>query len=631
MRYKQFTLDQFQVDSIAAIDRGHSVVVSAGTGTGKTLIADYIINKHIGDNYRIIYTAPIKALSNQKFREFIDEYGKDAVGLMTGDVVINPEGKVLIMTTEIYRNMLITRDSLISEVKYVIFDEIHFINDVERGTIWEEAIIFSPEYVRFLCLSATIPNAREFAKWISKIKNHQVEVVVYEKRAVPLKHMLFDAKLGMCSIRELEADFELDRYPEYGRNKRFKKQRLMRRPESISLVKQLKNEGKVPCIYFVFSRKECQKKAVEIGRSLDFLSKPDKKEVIEYFNSKITEVAKPLNSTKSLKNVLSKGIGFHHAGLLPIHKEIVEHLFNLGLVKVLFATETFAVGINMPAKTVCFNTIDKYDGINFRMLKSKEYFQMAGRAGRRGLDPIGFSIIMIDRRFLNIRELKRITGKDLEPIESQFKLSYNTVLNLVLNHDQEEISEILKKNFAYFKKPYNIKGIFESLKKRLDKLGFIKDNELTDKGLIASKIYTQETILAEFIYTGIWKKMDVHQMNVFLGSIAYEPRRSNKFNTENINLKPIMKAIQDNRQISKKIKKRDLIRVYNLVMNWSMGGKFESVLELSNLLEGDIIRLFRQIIDILRQMKKATTDSELVNKIEACISRIDRDVVKVEF
>ena len=200
MKFKNFTLDKFQEDSVKSIDKGNSVVVTAGTGTGKTLIADYIIDKYIKKNRRIIYTAPIKALSGQKYRDFKADYGEENVGIMTGDVVINPEAPILIMTTEIYRNMLLTKDKIIEYVSYVVFDEIHYINDIERGTIWEESVIFSPEHIRFLCLSATVPNAKEFASWIQNIKNHTVDTITYNKRAVPLNHLVYDVSLGITNV-----------------------------------------------------------------------------------------------------------------------------------------------------------------------------------------------------------------------------------------------------------------------------------------------------------------------------------------------------------------------------------------------------------------------------------------------
>ncbi|MBW3010842.1 DEAD/DEAH box helicase [Candidatus Woesearchaeota archaeon] len=203
MKYKQFTLDRFQEDAIHFIEQNRSVVVSAATGTGKTLIADYIINKAIKDGKRVIYTAPIKALSNQKFRDFVHEYGEEKIGIMTGDITINDRAPILIMTTEIYRNMLLAHQ-IVPDLSYVIFDEIHYMTDPERGTVWEESIIFSPPHIRFLCLSATIPNARQFADWIQTIKNHTVSVVSYTKRAVPLQHFLFDNDEGIIEADKLK-------------------------------------------------------------------------------------------------------------------------------------------------------------------------------------------------------------------------------------------------------------------------------------------------------------------------------------------------------------------------------------------------------------------------------------------
>ena len=274
MQYKQFTLDKFQEDSINSFLNNNSVVVSASTGTGKTLIADYIIDTEIKNNKRVIYTAPIKALSNQKFSQFKKECGEDKIGIMTGDVVINPNAPILIMTTEIYRNMLMTKDPSIADVSYIIFDEIHFISDIERGTVWEESIIFSPKHVRFLCLSATIPNADEFAEWISKIKEHRVDVIKYAKRAVPLHHYLFDTDLGITTIPKVKEQMELDNYPSYDyiRGKSKKRKPRISNPNHLDLIKDLATDKLTPCIFFVFSRASTEKKAKEAANKNNFLS-----------------------------------------------------------------------------------------------------------------------------------------------------------------------------------------------------------------------------------------------------------------------------------------------------------------------------------------------------------------------
>jgi len=278
IKFKEFILDPFQVEAVESIEKNNSVVVSAATGTGKTLIADYAVNKFRTLNKRVVYTAPIKALSNQKYRDFKKEYGEENVGIMTGDVVINPTAHLVIMTTEIYRNMLLTNDPIINTISYVIFDEIHFMSDIERGTIWEESIIFSPNTIRFLCLSATIPNAKYFAAWISNIKKHTVDVVSYTKRAVPLNHFLFDVDHGVISMdeaRKLEQNNQLPDFYKVMRRRR-QKQKSKEKPKipyHYELVHILKEEEKLPCIFFVFSRRGCEEKAAELATKEDFLDK----------------------------------------------------------------------------------------------------------------------------------------------------------------------------------------------------------------------------------------------------------------------------------------------------------------------------------------------------------------------
>src|SRR3989344_2309129 len=272
MEYKGLILDKFQEDAIKAIENNHSVVVSAPTGSGKTLIADYIICRDVKKGIKVIYTAPIKALSNQKYKEFTKDYGEDKVGLLTGDVVINPGALILIMTTEIYRNMALTNDKMIEQVSYVVFDEIHYINDIERGYVWEESIIFSKPHVRFLCLSATIPNAKEFAEWIHSIKGHTVDTVRHEHRSVPLHKSFYDSELGVTTLEDIREVKDIPNY-EYvigrGRERRPK----IKAPDHIELVKEIKD--KLPCFFFNFSRQRCQDLALEISRAKIFEVNPE--------------------------------------------------------------------------------------------------------------------------------------------------------------------------------------------------------------------------------------------------------------------------------------------------------------------------------------------------------------------
>ncbi len=636
MQFKNFTLDPFQVDAVNSVEKNHSVVVSAATGTGKTLIADYIIDKYLKEGKRIIYTAPIKALSGQKYRDFKREYGEENVGIMTGDIVINPEAPVLIMTTEIYRNMLLAKDEILEHVSYVVFDEIHFINDIERGTIWEESIIFSPEHIRFLCLSATIPNAKEFADWIETIKNHLVDVVKYDKRAVPLEHLVYDVKLGITKVEEVIRDKnrENKKYI-HKKNKYMKENRNL--PSHIELISRIAD--KLPAIIFDFSRKDCEKKALELSRKKDFLDGKTKAYIVNKANELISPEYRSLESIQKLKSVLNKGIAFHHAGLLPKAKELVEVLFSEGIIKALYATETFAVGINMPAKTVVFASLEKFDGINFRYVNTKEYFQLAGRAGRRGIDTIGYAIAMVERDYTDLEKVKNISIKDDIPIQSQFALSYNSVLNLIKNHKPEERETILKMNFDYYlkkQKSHNQVRIMASYNhklKILKMMGYVNGDELTDKGLFATKIYSNELLITEIFCSDLYKGLTDAELNILVASIIYEPRGKDYFTLKGADksFSKIMDLISERSYVAKNLNKLHVKRMIRVIGDFTNGSEFTDLLELCNLDEGDLIRLVRRVIDMLRQIRNSTVDYELTERVRGCIERIYKDVIRFEF
>lgn len=633
-RYKDFILDDFQVKSIESLEKNNSVMVSAATGTGKTLIADYVVNKFLDTGKRIIYTAPIKALSNQKYKEFLESYGDD-VGMMTGDIVINPDAQVLIMTTEIYRNMLLTRDSSVEDVSYVIFDEIHYINDIERGTVWEESIIFSPDNVRFLCLSATVPNAHEFADWIGSVKKHKVDVVKYEKRAVPLAHYVFDAEAGIITAKEYKDLADIDKYNNKSRKRRRgKKEEKRPIPKHYHLIKELNDRGLLPCIFFTFSRKACEEKALELRK--DFTNDKEKSRIIEVMNKHIDREHNKMASVRTIRQVLPKGIGVHHAGILPSVKNAVEELFNEGLIKILYATETFAVGINMPARSVAFASLEKYDGISFRYLNSKEYFQMAGRAGRRGIDKEGTAVAMIDKQYADPDKIIRLTSKDTDPIKSQYKLSYNSVLNLLHNYDDANtIERILKSSFDYYlRKKTNrnirIMGSFNNYMRRLKKFGYVDDdNNLTDKGDFARFIYSEELLITEIFYSEMMNYLKPQQILAILAAIVYEPRRNDKFAKRKMKKEydQIISIIGENDFVDKKIDRLTLRKIMPTIYDWSEGAEFSEIMEMANLHEGDIIRLIRQIVDFTRQIIRASRDNRKIDKLQVCIDMIWRDVV----
>lgn len=449
MLYKGYTLDRFQEEAIDAISQGHSVIVAAPTGAGKTVIAEYAVEKCIEQNKRVIYTAPIKALSNQKYRDFHADYG-ELIGIMTGDIVLNPDAPVLIMTTEIFRNTIFEDIERLSDVEYVIFDEIHYINDIQRGTVWEESIIFAPQNIKFVCLSATMPNLKQFANWMQSVREIQIDMVEETNRPVPLEHRLYFEEYGIGDLSALKRIQEAIQREKALRRRFFQddwdgkeREKLVGFDDEVEeidlkelnviqtdLIDYLKWNKQLPCLYFCFSRQGCEKMALASAHG-SFLNPAQRTKILALFD----ELCERYNiqsdeNVKDFKKLVANGVAYHHAGMLPTLKEVVERLFTSGLLQLLFTTETFAVGINMPACTAIFNSLEKFDGLGFRYLKTREYHQMAGRAGRRGIDTIGYVYARVHPRFADCDEVKRVVSGKVEPIESQFNLSYSSLLNL---------------------------------------------------------------------------------------------------------------------------------------------------------------------------------------------------------
>ena len=438
MLYKGLQLDLFQEEAIHAIDRNHSVLVTAPTGAGKTVLAEYAIEKCIALGRRVIYTAPIKALSNQKYRDFYQAYG-DCVGIVTGDVVLNQFAQVLLMTTEIFRNTIFDDITRLDDVEYVILDEIHYINDIERGTVWEESIIFAPQNIKFVCLSATIPNINQFAEWMRTVREVEIDVIEELDRPVPLEHHLYLEGYGIGDLESLQQvqesiihdnSYNYDEDFDNSDENQTREDALDDLLINTDLISYIQHQSTLPCLYFCFSRKVCEKNAAFYAKR-NFLTSEQRKEILHLFDLLCTQYSiQDERNIQDFRRLVSKGIAYHHAGMLPTLKEVVERLFTSGLIQLLFTTETFAVGINMPACTVVFESLEKYDGVSFRYLKTREYHQMAGRAGRRGIDPIGYVYARVFPKFAHVESVKRILSDKIEPIESQFNLSYSSILNL---------------------------------------------------------------------------------------------------------------------------------------------------------------------------------------------------------
>ncbi|CAF0705983.1 unnamed protein product [Brachionus calyciflorus] len=512
-----FTLDPFQKEAILCLENNQSVLVSAHTSAGKTVVAEYVIAMSLKNKQRVIYTTPIKALSNQKYRELFEEF-KD-VGLMTGDVTINPSASCLIMTTEILRSMLYRGSEITREVAWVVFDEIHYMRDKERGVIWEETIILLNDNVHYVFLSATIPNARQFAEWVAYLHRQPCHVVYTDYRPTPLQHYIYPSggdgihlvvdengqfrednfNKAMMVLKETPKDIDPGK-------KRFKGGANLAGSSNESscykVLQTIMDKQMAPVIVFSFSKKECEAYAVIAGKS-DYNTDEEKKLVQQVFNNAISilsEEDQKLPQVESVLPLLKKGIGIHHSGMLPVLKETIEILFSEGLLKVLFATETFSMGLNMPARTVLFTSCRKWDGKETRWITSGEYIQMSGRAGRRGLDDKGIVILMIDER-MSPGAAKDIIKGQANPLNSAFHLTYNMVLNL-LRVEGINPEFMLQRSFYQFQNYANIPMLCEKMEKcekDYNEIKFDRENEIAQYFNLRQQIESLRNQLAGII------------------------------------------------------------------------------------------------------------------------------------
>ncbi|MCX4274628.1 MAG: DEAD/DEAH box helicase [Candidatus Gastranaerophilales bacterium] len=445
-----FKLDDFQEDAIKNIQEGRSVVVCAPTGAGKTCIAESAIHLALENGKRIFYTTPLKALSNQKHHDFAAKYGSENVGLLTGDTTINRDAQIVVMTTEVFRNMLYgtTFGSLtdnLKEVKYVVLDEVHYMNDESRGTVWEESIIYCPTNIQIIALSATVQNSKQLTDWINTVHS-KTEHIYTDFRPVPLRFFYYDSSKPDTVLPLMTPEGALNKKikPE-SKYKYFNSKKSVKNP-CTDIILALQEKNMLPAIYFTFSRKKCDENAMKCA-SLDLLSKEEAIKAAQMVDEYIAE--NPYLYNNPHIELVKKGIASHHAGLLPGWKNLVERMFQNGLIKVVFATETLAAGINMPARTTIISSISKRTDEGHRVLTANEFLQMSGRAGRRGMDEIGY-VVVVGTPFQSPEEVYELATSDANPLESKFSPSYSMVLNLLQRFSLDEAKELILKTFGYF-------------------------------------------------------------------------------------------------------------------------------------------------------------------------------------
>lgn len=591
-----FELDDFQKEACEIIDNGESVVVCAPTGAGKTVIAQHAINNALKQGCRIFYTTPLKALSNQKFYDFCEQYGADKVGLLTGDTSINRGAQIVIMTTEVFRNMLYgtnfgaVADNL-KDVRYVVLDEVHYMNDEQRGTVWEESIIYCPTNIQIIALSATVANCDELTNWINTVHS-KTKLVNTDFRPVPLRFFYFDSSQPYKLLPLLTPDGKLNNKikpekPQWARGKDKRKKTYVKQ-----IIQNLADNDMLPAIYFTFSRKKCDEQ-MEKCSGLGLNTRKEQEEIKAFIEEFIAENPH-LYGNKHIEYLI-QGVASHHAGLLPAWKNLVEKLFQKGLIKVVFATETLAAGINMPARSTVISSTSKRTDSGHRMLTANEFLQMSGRAGRRGMDEVGY-VTVVGTPFQTPEEVAELVLSDSNPLESKFSPSYSMVLNLLQRFNLEESKELILKSFGYYSSDYRLKPILfqlEQYDKEIEDRSFICPNKLSDDKMLEydklrflyvqnrqtyKKIVKQEKskhrpLSPEVVEFGKRNKEELHKLQTF----ACDTCKLYKKHSKNLEVlkridskkKKLLKEIEKQKDIywNKFIAHRAVLKEYGYIQN----------------------------------------------------------------
>jgi superfamily II RNA helicase len=640
VRLHEFPYDPFQRAAIDAVAGATSILVAAPTGAGKTVIADYVIADALAQQRPVIYTAPIKALSNQKYRDFTAQYG-DLVGIVTGDVAINARAPLRIMTTEIYRNTLLDQPDQIEDAAWVIFDEVHYLDDEERGTVWEESLMLTPPRTRVLCLSATVPNVDELAAWMEQVLQRPTTVVVENQRPVPL-HFRFQCQ-GVIFERWKDVKEHGYRHFRGSRYHRGLERHVI--PNRLSqLIKAIRTRDELPCIYFAFGRRRTEELAEEV-LGYTFLS-PDQQIEIERRYRLLCERYGVLDepSAQRLRTFIRHGVAYHHAGMLPTLKEIVEQLFTARLIPLIFTTETFALGINMPARTVVFDSLRKYYATGFGPVRPRDFYQMAGRAGRRGMDTEGFVYVRLVPTQVTLDEVQYSLFGQPEPVISQFNASYATTLNLY-EHYGERVLELYPRTLHCFQASKRARKLArQRLVDRLNVLkasGCIRHEKLTNKGNFARYMFGYELYLAHLFEEGLLDRFAPHELAFALACLVFEPRPGVQLPRS---LPPQFTWVA--RELTRTFHTIHAVEVShdiepgapppkpqlgNAIELWIKGGDFGDAVGAGGIDEGELVRYLRMVIQLLRQLQHAPyTSDKLRATARAARIMLDRGVVDAE-
>jgi len=675
-----FPPDDYQIEACDHLAAGRSVLVAAPTGAGKTVVGECACWLALRDNTKCFYTTPIKALSNQKYHDLVARHGADAVGLLTGDQSINSEAPVVVMTTEVLRNMLYAGSPTLKGLGCVVMDEVHYLADRFRGAVWEEVILTLPASVSLVALSATVSNAEEFGEWLGRARG-SVGVVVSERRPVPLQqHVavgrdlvdMFDGQAVNPKLKQvaqmqslaLRTSFKGRNHGGGRRGGNFGDQGMARRsgapdrahgpnltPSRRQLVLAMRRADLLPAIVFVFSRAGCDAAVGQLmGDGVSLTSEYERQallEIAEAHGAALAEDDKDAVGWDGFTHALGCGIAAHHAGLLPVFKAVVEEGFTTGLLKVIFATETLALGINMPARSVVIEKLVKYNGETHADVTPGEYTQLTGRAGRRGIDTLGHAIV-VWRAGMNPVALAGLASRRMYPLRSSFAPTYNMAVNLVATRGYERALDLLQGSFAQFQADRRRGGRTDTLVARFERicdvlvrLGYLEsdDASLTSAGRLLTRLYSEmDLVLAQALRGGVFDGLGVPELAVALSSLLYEARRDGATRPPrwlDAPLRGLRRVVVEVRSIERECgvaPGRTLDPGFSeAAYAWADGASLAEVLDICALPAGDFVRWTRQIIDLAQQVAAAPGVAPNVTATAlAVVKAMRRDLIDLD-
>ena len=591
-----FNLDKFQIQAIDSINKDFNVLVVAPTGSGKTYIAEKAIEKYTKQNQNVIYTTPIKALSNQKYNDFTNL--NIDTGLLTGDRTLKPDSELIVATTEILRNMIYSNDERLKQIGLIVLDEVHYLSDSERGTTWEEIIIHAPKNIKFLFLSATIRNKEEFHNWIVSLRG-KTDLVHSNIRPVPLE-------ISLVGLNPHNEQLKIIKSSKDKRNNKifkFEKQyRRYKRPHLGFQLDYLDNKQLTPSIFFYFSRDRVETKARQATTNRKKIKEAE--EVRKLFNNvfdSLDPVEYELLNLDELLWMWVRGVGYHHAGLAPIVKEFIEYLFLNRFIKYLFATETLSLGLNLPAKSIVIDRLYKFDGVKTRLINQSEFLQLTGRAGRRGIDTKGFAFINYDRNIENFWYNNLFTLKSSN-LNSAYSVSYSSILNMLSKYSLSEAIELLEKSFFAYQNNFNIKNLKKTFTSKLEVLELLNFKDKNKKSIVLTETYRDNLIVGlELLENDFKKDMNFYLMLICSGlSTTRQVLSLNDIYMDTYVKFQIMEEKINKMESFAGVKKTTSIEIgwFSIFNEYLHSEDIESVLTKFNISIGDFIRAGKEAAEL---------------------------------